>query len=247
MDSGRTGQDLLRQNRRRVDDVFTAIQNDQHLLGPQELDQMGDCVVAMNRKAERSAQRARHELRIIDRSQIHKPDAIFVRWNERLGHCQGHRRLADSSGSNNCDKTRFRQLVEKRANHVSAAHGARLREREIVGPIHDLLGLVGGPFGLGETDRSHEAIAATGNVGQIPSTRLAIAQCPPKRVDVNPEAALVDERVGPDAGHKFALADQFARALDQRGQNLESAAAEANGGFTFQQKLSRRKEAERTE
>ena len=37
-----------------------------------------------------------------------------------------------------------------------------------------------------------------------------------------------------------ALADQFARAFDECGQDLERAAAEANGRFILQQQLLRR-------
>ena len=64
---------------------------------------------------------------------------------------------------------------------------------------------------------------------------------------MNPKRILVDDGIGPDASDEVGLGDQFARALDQRRQDVERAATETNRRFAFQQQLLRRKKAEGAE
>jgi hypothetical protein len=43
--------------------------------------------------------------------------------------------------------------------------------------------------------------------------------------DVNPEAALLHNHIGPDSRHQFLVADDFPGAFDQRDQNVQGTAA----------------------
>jgi len=105
----------------------------------------------------------------------------------------------------------------------------------------------GQTFRPGSGDRRHEAVAASGNVRQIPAPRLTIAERPAQTGDMNPQCIFVDQSGGPDACLEFVLADEFTRIFDKHLEDIEGTAAEANGRFAFQQQLLCRKEAERAE
>src|SRR5215471_4212910 len=72
-------------------------------------------------------------------------------------------------------------------------------------------------------------------VGDVALTRAAIAQRLAERGDMNPQSPLVDNRIGPGAGDEFVLADRFAGAFDQRYQNIQRPAAEAQRFPVFEQ------------
>jgi hypothetical protein len=44
---------------------------------------------------------------------------------------------------------------------------------------------------------------------------------------MNPQSRFVDDRIGPGAGDDLGLADRFAGAFDQRNEDIQRAAAEA--------------------
>src|SRR5215467_1009550 len=90
-------------------------------------------------------------------------------------------------------------------------------------------------------DWSYKAVASSRNRGDIPAARLAVAQRPSKRRDMNFEIALFDDDIRPGASHQLSLRDKLAWMLDQRSQEFQSATTETNGGFTLQQKLFCRK------
>jgi hypothetical protein len=46
---------------------------------------------------------------------------------------------------------------------------------------------------------------------------------------VEAEAALLDLLVGPDSGHEFAFADDFASATDQKAENIKRTTAKRRG------------------
>ena len=72
----------------------------------------------------------------------------------------------------------------------------------------------------------YEAIAATGNIGDIAPPGLSVAKSPAKRRDVDPKISLFDERVRPHSGDQVLLADKFVWALDQSDQNIQRTATE---------------------
>ena len=100
---------------------------------------------------------------------------------------------------------------------------------------------------VGVFNRSDEAIAASGDGGDISTAEPAFAERPSEGRDLDLEIALLDNGVGPDAGCQFVLADQLAWALDQCAQDFQGTTAEPNGRLTLQQQLSCGQKAERTE
>jgi len=80
----------------------------------------------------------------------------------------------------------------------------------------------------GERDRSYEAIAPTGNIGDITLSCLSVAEGSAKRRDVNPEISLLNESVRPHAGDQLVLADKFVWTLGQSDQDIQRTASEAD-------------------
>ena len=64
---------------------------------------------------------------------------------------------------------------------------------------------------------------------------------------MDPEVALLDVGVGPDAGNQLVLRHQLAGPLDQHDQDIERAAAEPDRSVGFQQQLLGRKQTEKPE
>ena len=75
--------------------------------------------------------------------------------------------------------------------------------------------------------RCDKAVAAARNVGDVARARAVIAERFAQRRDMDPQRALVDDRVGPGTGDELLFWERLARAFDQRDQNVECAAAEA--------------------
>src|SRR3954453_1005968 len=98
-----------------------------------------------------------------------------------------------------------------------------------------------------DAHRGHEAVAAAGDGGQEAVAVLAVTQRLAERGDVDPEVALLDEGVGPDAGDKLVLADDLARPLDQGDQDVQRPAAERHRLVALEQELPRREQPERPE
>jgi hypothetical protein len=64
---------------------------------------------------------------------------------------------------------------------------------------------------------------------------------------MNPQGAVVDDRIGPDVGDQLFLGDRFAGVLDQFGQNVERTTAEAQRLPIVEQRSLRRDQPERSE
>ena len=97
---------------------------------------------------------------------------------------------------------------------------------------------------LGDGYRRDEAVAAAGNVRDVAIARVPIAQGATERGNVNPEIAVLDERIGPDATHQLLIAQQLTGAFNERYQDLAGAAAQVNGRVAIEKQLSRWKESE---
>jgi hypothetical protein len=76
---------------------------------------------------------------------------------------------------------------------------------------------------------------------------MAITEDPAEGRDMDPEIALFDERIRPDAGDQLLFGHELAGAVDQSNQNIERAAAEAHGLIPFQEELLCRKQPKRSE
>jgi hypothetical protein len=54
---------------------------------------------------------------------------------------------------------------------------------------------------------------------------------------MNAKITLLDEGIGPHASHKFLFGDQYARTLDECGENFERTRAKPKTLLAFEQKL----------
>jgi hypothetical protein len=96
----------------------------------------------------------------------------------------------------------------------------------------------------GDGYRRDEAVAAARNVRDVAIARLAIAQGAAHRGNVNPEIAVLDERIGPDATHQLLVAQELTGAFNERYENLASTTAQVNGPVAIEKQLSSWEESE---
>ncbi len=101
-------------------------------------------------------------------------------------------------------------------------------------------------IGSRTNNRSHEAVAPAGHGADVPATKLAIMQCPPQCRDVRLEIVLLDDDAGPDPRDQLPLAHELARALNQRDQDIEGAAAETERLILFEEEALARAQSEGT-
>jgi hypothetical protein len=73
---------------------------------------------------------------------------------------------------------------------------------------------------------------------------VPIAQGAAERGNVNPEIAVLDERIGPHAPHELLIAQQLTSAFNERYQDLAGAATQVNGRVAIEKQLSRWEESE---
>jgi hypothetical protein len=74
---------------------------------------------------------------------------------------------------------------------------------------------------------------------------LAVAEGAPERADLNLQIRVLDKRLRPGSGDQFLLANHLARALDQSGEDVKTAAAEPHRPVALEQEPLRRKEPKR--
>ena len=91
-----TSEDPDRQGSSRFYDMLAVVEHEQHVLIAQPSDHAGKRAFGVDFEAEHGSQRARHEARIVERRQIDQPGATLVVHEQRLGHGQSNRGLADS-------------------------------------------------------------------------------------------------------------------------------------------------------
>lgn len=146
-------------------------------------------------------------------------------------------------GPDDGHETLVRQLRRERPHGIRPVHDACHGDQQIV---HGSGGALWRrrPRGLRKRDRRHEAIPSPGDGSQVPVAATSVTERSTQRGDLNLEIALLDEGMGPDAGHEVALADQLAGALDQRDQDVQGAAAQTHGLAGFQQESPCREEIE---
>jgi hypothetical protein len=87
-----------------VDDVLAVVEHQQHPLVLQTGDQAGQRIFGADFETEHGSQRARHKARVAERRQIDQPDAMLTGGDQRLGHGDGDRGLADAAGPDNAQQ-----------------------------------------------------------------------------------------------------------------------------------------------
>ena len=95
--------------------------------------------------------------------------------------------------------------------------------------------------------RRDEAVAPARDIGDVPLSRAAIAKRLAQGGDVDPQSVLLDDRVRPGASDELVLADRLAGAFNQRDENVQRPAAEAQRLSVLEQHALGGNEAKRAE
>jgi len=82
------------------------------------------------------------------------------------------------------------------------------------------------PCRLLKAHRGNKIIAAPGNRDDVAAATLAIAEGAAQGANLDLEIRFVDEGLRPDPGNQLVLADNFAGAFDEGGQNIKGRVAE---------------------
>jgi len=127
-----------------------------------------------------------------------------------------------------------------------AADDARERRRQIVARTCSI--------GWGDhrpcrlvRNRCNKGITSAGVIGDVTPAVTAIAECFAQCRDMDPQGTFVDDRIGPGAGNQLFLWDRLAGPLDQRGQDVERTAADAQWLPVVEQHPLRGDQPERSE
>jgi hypothetical protein len=94
--------------------------------------------------------------------------------------------------------------------------------------------------------RGDKAVAAARNIGDVASASAAIAERFAQCGDMDPQRALVNDRVGPGPGDELLFWERVAGAFDQCDQNVERATAETQRLPVVEQDSLRRDQPERS-
>jgi len=84
-------------------------------------------------------------------------------------------------------------------------------------------------------DGSDETVSTSRAVYDVLIGRIVLAEGAPKRRHLDGKICFDDEGIRPGDLDEFALAHQFPRTLDERDQDFDSLAAEANHAVAFEQ------------
>ena len=95
--------------------------------------------------------------------------------------------------------------------------------------------------------RCDKDVASTGVVCDKAPARSAIPERLTQRCDMDPQGAVVDDRIGPGARDQLFLGDRLAGVLDQCDQNVERTTTEAQRLPIVEQRSLRRDQPERSE
>ena len=95
-------------------------------------------------------------------------------------------------------------------------------------------------------DRRNEAVAAPGNVDDVATSRVLIAECSTQSGNVNGKVGRSDERFGPYSCHQLLITEQSACSFDQREEDFESTATKMNRLVVFGKQSLCREETEWT-
>ena len=168
-------------------------------------------------------------------------DAVCEVAENPVGDGQRDGRLADASRADNRDEAVPRQLLGKRDDDVRTADHAGQRNRYVrLALVRCRRASRDVSLLPADGDGGDEAVASAGDVRDVAPARVAVAERPAKRGDVNSEARFLDEGVGPDARKQLLLADHLTGPLHESKQDVARAAAETHGCVAFEKQTLRR-------
>src|SRR5271165_6262351 len=86
-----------------------------------------------------------------------------------------------------------------------------------------------------ERDRCDKSVAPSRSGREIPGATLAVAERSAQRRNLDLEITFLDVGMRPDAGDQVILGNELARPIEQCKEDIEGAAAQANGLARVQQ------------
>jgi hypothetical protein len=179
--------------------------------------------------------------RVLDQPQIDEDDTVLEVGREAPRDLDGHRGLADAARADEGHEASLHQRLGNASGDCLSADDPRQLAWKaaarcvVIGRLLVCPTVVFGQPAHG----GHERIATPGDVDHEPRPGLPVGKRFAQCCDVDAEAALLDNRVGPDQCGQLLLRDHFARPLRQDSQQVERPAAELNLPRTVHEQLAR--------
>nr|WP_238578702.1 hypothetical protein [Inquilinus limosus] len=234
-----------------VDHMLAAVEDQQEAAVAQMGDQAGHRILRPDRQAQHRCHGDRHQAGIGHQPEIDEQGGAGEGIQQLMRHRRRHRGLADPAGADDGDEARRGQLLRQGPHAVLPPHHPRQPRRQEGGA-----GEGGADRGRalrhrrGRTrpqDRRHEAVAPSRQRRDVARAVLAVAQRLAQPGDVEAQAALLDDHVGPHLGDQLALADRLVRAGDEGHQDVQRPGAEIDRGAVPGQQPLAHGQAEGTE
>src|SRR6185369_5378127 len=222
--------------------MFAVVEQKQHPLVLEAVDQAGQRIFGADAEAEYGGNGARPQARIVERRQIDEPDAVFVAGNHAFGDRESDRGLADAAGTDDRHHALARQPRHEGRYDFLAADQPRYRERQIAGPRRCGRWEQRGRRWRLEADRGDEVVTPSRNGDDVAMAALAVAEGAAQGAYLNLEIRVFDVRFRPGPRDQFLFADHLSRAFDQAGQDVKGAAAEPHRLIALEQEPLRCKE-----
>ena len=174
------------------------------------------------------------------------PGAVPVRSTHDVRDGDRHCGLADPAWTDNREEPAPDQLLRQPRDDTVAADDAREQCRQIAG-----LGHPGRRGGCRQRvlarHRCDKGVTSAREVGDVALAGAAIAERFAQRRNMDPEGGLFDDRVRPSPGDQLLFRDRLAGALDERNQNIERTAPEAQRFPVLEEHALSRDQPERSE
>src|SRR3984893_15517059 len=211
--------ELLGKQRDRLDHVLTAIENDQKLLGTNEVDQFQAGIFRFERKSQGCRDSPRNMPRIGKTFQVNQMDFSAKLLGNGAANSQGNGRLANAAGAEQCYEPLLSKLVADLAddrfapNHDDRSHGQPALVQELGVPAFRA---------VSEGDNgADERVAPPLDVCDVSVAKLAITKCLADRGHVDSEASLLNDYVRPDVIDEILLRDDLTWAVGKIDQNIQ--------------------------
>src|ERR1700726_2365462 len=221
---GRFLEEAVCERSNRVDQVLTAIEDDEQLFRTDRVQQLGSCVPRFQGKPQRSSDSSRNLTRISQASQVNKMDSTVELLRHRMTGGDSNGRLPDSTGTEQSDEpiisNPILDIVENRVapNHLEQPRG---QSNLVLGTIALVDCTV-----FKTSQLADEGITSSLYVCDIPVAELPIRKRLANGSDMDPEAPLLHVDIRPDLIDEFLLSNHFTGTFGEIDQNIERPAAE---------------------
>ena len=234
-----------RQVCRRANDMLAGVEQQQHTVVSKGSDEAGKRILGARFQAEHAGNRARYQAIVVERRQIDQPDTVLISIDHPFGGGEGHGGLSDAAGPDDRDEALLRQLRNHRCLALFAADHACCSKGQIVRRCRRGRWRRGLRWLL-TTHGGDETVASSWNGDDVAMAAMAVAEGAAQSAHLNLQVRFFDVCLRPGSGDQLLLADYLSGTLDQRGKNVEGAAAEPHLPVALKQKPLLRVERERT-